>query len=213
MASSSAARICEFLFICCGLVIPIAALGTSARQFAVGGSEGWIEPSGNEAETYNEWAVKNRFQVGDSLYFKYSNDSVLVVESEDYEKCDTSDPESTYQDGNTIFVFDHYGFFYFISGTSGHCQAGQKLIVQVMGQTEPSSPEASPAPSSGGVVVTSPPPNADGESGPPSGGGGSQDDGKGGEDDKGGASQTTSSSTKLTFGVASVLIALVGMIV
>ncbi|XP_068663051.1 early nodulin-like protein 21 [Aristolochia californica] len=193
----------------------MADLRSSTHQFAVGGSEGWIEPSGNENETYNEWAVKNRFQVGDSLYFKYSNDTVLIVESEEYEKCDTSDPVSKYQDGNTVFVFDHYGFFYFISGTPGHCEAGQKLTVQVMGQSEASSPEASPAPSSGGEVVTSPPLSGDGEDEPPSGGGeaSGQDDGKGGEDNKSGASQNPSSSTKWTFAFASVLTALVCMVV
>ncbi|KAG9457579.1 hypothetical protein H6P81_002087 [Aristolochia fimbriata] len=210
MALSSATHVCKLLFLCFCSVVSLAALGTLAHQFAVGGSKGWIEPSGNETETYNDWAVDNRFQVGDSLYFKYSDDSVLVVESDAYEKCDTSNPISKYDDGNTIFVFDRYGFFYFISGAQGRCLGGQKLIVQVLGQSEAaSSPEgSSPAPSSGGGAIASPPPSEDESPSAGGGGAGGGDDGKGGEGNKGG---TPSSSTKLAFGFASALTALIGV--
>lgn len=44
------------------MLISIAA-GT---QFKVGGSNGWSVPDSN-AMSYNQWAEKNRFKIGDSL--------------------------------------------------------------------------------------------------------------------------------------------------
>ncbi|KAK6934609.1 Phytocyanin domain [Dillenia turbinata] len=117
---------------------------TSFYQFLVGDEMGWTKPT-DDTHVYNDWAQRNRFHVGDSIYFRYENDSVLVVESNDYHNCITSDPIYKFEDGNTFFRFDRYGFFYFISGVPGHCQAGQKMIIRVMvhPQVEPRSPEAS----------------------------------------------------------------------
>lgn len=36
-----------------------------ATQFKVGGGSGWTVPS--DPTAYNQWAQKNRFQIGDSL--------------------------------------------------------------------------------------------------------------------------------------------------
>lgn len=74
-----------------------------------------------------------------STDFKYHNDSVLVVSPVDYITCNTSNPISRFEDGNTVFEFDRSGFFYFISGQPGHCRSGQRLIVRVM---HPSHAEA-----------------------------------------------------------------------
>ncbi|CAA2972197.1 mavicyanin-like [Olea europaea var. sylvestris] len=115
-------------------------------EFEVGEETGWVTPTGNEPETYNEWAARNRFRIGDTLHFKYHKDSVLVVNSEDYLNCNTSNPITKFQDGNTIFKFDRSGFFYFISGQSGHCKSGQRLIVRVMHPSEIESPESAPSP-------------------------------------------------------------------
>lgn len=82
------------------------------------------------------------------LDFKYKNDSVLVVNYTSYSKCSVSNPVFKFKDGDTIFQFDRYGFFYFISGKHGHCKAGQKLIVRVMVHPAAiSSPTPQPAPS------------------------------------------------------------------
>jgi hypothetical protein len=35
--------------------------------YSVGDMRGWTLPSGNGTESYNHWAKKNRFQVGDVL--------------------------------------------------------------------------------------------------------------------------------------------------
>lgn len=38
-----------------------------AREFVVGGAKGWGAPADNSTVGYNQWAQKNRFQIGDSL--------------------------------------------------------------------------------------------------------------------------------------------------
>lgn len=38
-----------------------------AFEFKVGGSKGWTVPTDPNAAMYNQWAEKNRFQIGDTL--------------------------------------------------------------------------------------------------------------------------------------------------
>ncbi|KAA8527071.1 hypothetical protein F0562_008700 [Nyssa sinensis] len=125
-------------------------VSVSSYQFQVGGKRGWIKPTGKQTATYNDWAAENRFHVGDTVYFKYQNDTVLLVNKEDYENCIISTPISKFEDGNTVFRFDRYGFFYFISGQPGHCKAGQKLIIRVMVHPEVEPPETAASPKAGG---------------------------------------------------------------
>ncbi|KZV57544.1 mavicyanin-like [Dorcoceras hygrometricum] len=121
----------------------------SSFQFDVGEEGGWKIPTGEEPETYNEWAAQNRFQIGDTLHFKYQNDSVLVVSSADYLNCNTASPVSKFEDGDSVFRFDRSGFFYFISGQPGHCKSGQRLIIRVMHPSEIGSPSPAPCPRPG----------------------------------------------------------------
>ncbi|XP_020581426.1 early nodulin-like protein 2 [Phalaenopsis equestris] len=124
---------------------------TEAYDFYVGGRNGWVR---KPAEKYNSWAERMRFQVKDKLIFNYKKgeDSVLIVDKEDYDSCNTKNPIKRFEDGKTVFVFDRSGPFFFISGADGHCAQGQKLIVVVMAvrhkpvQPPPSSP-ITPAPS------------------------------------------------------------------
>ncbi|XP_052178778.1 early nodulin-like protein 2 [Diospyros lotus] len=91
--------------------------GTPHRFWFVGGNGGWAVPPGNGSNTYNQWAANNRFHVGDTVWkFQVPNDWVLVVKRADYEHCNASSPISRSGDGDTVFQFRHYGFFYFISG-------------------------------------------------------------------------------------------------
>ena len=41
--------------------------GSHAYEFRVGGTNGWVELDNTNRENYNQWAGRNRFQVGDSL--------------------------------------------------------------------------------------------------------------------------------------------------
>ncbi|XP_010064864.2 early nodulin-like protein 1 [Eucalyptus grandis] len=104
----------------------------AAREFRVGGAEGWHDPAELNSSLYSDWATRNRFRVGDSLNFEYKNDSVLVVDKWSYYHCNTSNPIAAFNNGNSTFTLDQPGFFYFISGTTNHCKNGQRLIVDVM---------------------------------------------------------------------------------
>ncbi|XP_050383363.1 mavicyanin [Argentina anserina] len=110
----------------------------SAFEFQVGGIQGWVVPPANDSKVYNDWASENRFQVGSAIRFKYKKDSVMEVSEEDYKKCDSSHPKFYDNDGNTVYRFDRSGSFYFISGSAGHCEKGQRMIVKVMASDEES---------------------------------------------------------------------------
>ncbi|GJM97666.1 hypothetical protein PR202_ga14608 [Eleusine coracana subsp. coracana] len=125
----------------------------SATQFRVGGQRGWSVPDAN-AEPYNAWAGRMRFQIGDQLLFVYpkETDSVLLVEPAAYNACNTSSYVKKFDDGNTVFTFDRSGPFFFISGNENSCRANQKLIVVVLAdrsgtRTPPAPPTTMPPPS------------------------------------------------------------------
>ncbi|XP_010551167.1 PREDICTED: early nodulin-like protein 1 [Tarenaya hassleriana] len=115
----------------------------SCSEFVVGGEDGWVVPTSTK-DLYNQWASKNRFKVYDTIRFKYKKDSVLVVTEEEYKNCRSSKPEFFSNKGDTVFNLDRSGLFYFISGVSGHCQKGQKMIIKVL---DVESPHQSPPPS------------------------------------------------------------------
>ncbi|CAL4968211.1 unnamed protein product [Urochloa decumbens] len=107
-----------------------AAAPAAGLEFHVGGPRGWRVPDGNTS--YGWWANNNRFHVGDRLYFKYSHDSVLVVDRPALDACNTTAPLAAFADGATTVRLDRPGFFCFISGEPGHCEEGQRLVVRVM---------------------------------------------------------------------------------
>ncbi|CAK9175735.1 unnamed protein product [Ilex paraguariensis] len=122
---------------------------SEARDHLVGGkTDAWKIPS-SESDSLNQWAEKSRFLIGDSLVWKYDSsiDSVLQVTKRDYVTCNTSSPIEAYKDGNTNVKLDRSGPFYFISGSEGHCEKGQKLIVVVMSEKHRRFIAISPAPS------------------------------------------------------------------
>lgn len=68
------------------------------------------------------------------LGFKYKKDSVMEVSKRDYKGCDSSWPNLYSNTGNTVYALNRSGFFYFISGSTGHCELGQRMIVWVIEQ-------------------------------------------------------------------------------
>ncbi|XP_022941055.1 early nodulin-like protein 3 isoform X2 [Cucurbita moschata] len=137
-----------------GLIWAVMALSlhkSEATQFIVGGAKGW---GVSMAQTYNQWAEANRFQIGDSLVFNYAadQDSVLQVTQDDYANCSIQAPIKQYSDGHTVFQFDKSGAYYFISGNKANCLKDEKLVVVVLADrtnstTLPPPPSApSPAP-------------------------------------------------------------------
>ncbi|CAN0902469.1 Early nodulin-like protein 1 [Linum grandiflorum] len=109
----------------------------ASKELIVGGKEGWAVPKSKDEQQrlffFNDWASSNRFQLNDTLRFKYEKDSVMVVaEEEEYDKCRSSHPVVYFNDGDTRFTLDRPGLFYFVSGVTGHCQRGLKMIVKVL---------------------------------------------------------------------------------
>ncbi|XP_057953941.1 early nodulin-like protein 3 [Malania oleifera] len=105
---------------------------SQAHKFLVGGKNGWVP---QPPETYNHWAERMRFQVNDSLIFKYKkgSDSVLIVTQEDYNNCNTTKPIKALKDGTSVVKLNRSGPFFFISGNACGCDRGhEKLVVVVM---------------------------------------------------------------------------------
>ncbi|CAK9312788.1 unnamed protein product [Citrullus colocynthis] len=133
---------------------------SEAREILVGGkSDAWKIPS-SQSQSLNQWAEASRFRIGDTLVWNYEEgkDSVLKVRKEDYEACNTENPEQRFEDGNTKVELQRPGPFYFISGAKGHCEQGQKLIVVVVTPRRRFigiSPAPSPAESEGPAVAPS----------------------------------------------------------
>ncbi|CAD5334821.1 unnamed protein product [Arabidopsis thaliana] len=125
-----------------------------AWRFNVGGNGAWVT---NPQENYNTWAERNRFQVNDSLYFKYAkgSDSVQQVMKADFDGCNVRNPIKNFDNGESVITLDRSGAFYFISGNQEHCQKGQKLIVVVLASPATPSPMTPQSPS----PVSSPSPD------------------------------------------------------
>ncbi|XP_022139708.1 early nodulin-like protein 3 [Momordica charantia] len=142
-------------------------------EFTVGGAKGWSLPM---AQTYNQWAEANRFQIGDSLVFNYAadEDSVLQVTQDEYNSCSIQSPIKQFSDGHTVFQFDKSGPYYFISGNKDNCLKNEKLAVVVLADRSNStsnqtitlppspSPSPSPAPANDQTGTASPPPSGSG---------------------------------------------------
>uniref|UniRef100_A0A164Y2H4 Phytocyanin domain-containing protein n=1 Tax=Daucus carota subsp. sativus TaxID=79200 RepID=A0A164Y2H4_DAUCS len=115
-------------------------------SFSAGGKDGWIlSPS----ETYDAWSKRQRFVIGDSITFKYTQgvDSVLAVNKNDYDTCNVNNPITKMEDGNSVFKLDKAGPFYFISGNKSNCDQGQKLnlvVISPKNHHTATSPVASP---------------------------------------------------------------------
>ncbi|XP_055824123.1 early nodulin-like protein 1 [Solanum dulcamara] len=128
-------------------------------KFYVGGKQGWVlEPS----ESYDHWARRNRFQINDTIVFKYKkgSDSVLVVhDKDDYLKCNKTKPIHHLKDGHSKLKFTRNGRFYFISGKDDNCEKGQKVLVVVMSPNHHNR-HKSPSPASSPVATQTPPPES-----------------------------------------------------
>ncbi|KAK9664213.1 hypothetical protein RND81_14G026400 [Saponaria officinalis] len=112
------------------------------HKFNVGGKDGWVL---NPSEKYNHWAERMRFQVNDTLLFKFKKeeDSVLLVTSENYNKCNVNNPIKSLTNEKSEYKFERSGPHFFISGKSDHCNQGQKLVIVVLA-VRPNKPPPSP---------------------------------------------------------------------
>ncbi|XP_019172410.1 PREDICTED: early nodulin-like protein 1 [Ipomoea nil] len=116
-----------------------------AHTFYVGGKDGWVlQP----VDGLNRWAGEIRFQINDTVIFRYKKgeDSVLVVNKRDYYDCNKTNPIDNLTDGNSSLTLTRSGEFFFISGHADNCEKGQKLIIIVMSPQHSKPPTVIPPP-------------------------------------------------------------------
>ncbi|MED6168039.1 hypothetical protein PIB30_008392 [Stylosanthes scabra] len=144
------------------LVVAIVATllhGSAAQtKHVVGDSTGWTIPSGG-ASFYSTWASKQTFKQGDTLVFNFANGqhNVAKVSKADYDACSASNPITTVTTSPATVTLNQTGQHYFICAFTGHCSAGQKLAVTVVGKA--SSPSPAPQPSSSPKASPAPAPS------------------------------------------------------
>ncbi|XP_055801852.1 early nodulin-like protein 1 [Solanum dulcamara] len=135
-------------FMCCSLC-------EANYTFYAGGKSGWVL---NPSESYVHWAERNRFQVNDTIIFKFKlgSNSVLLVDKDDYNNCNKDNPILELEHGNSKFRFDGSGPFYFISGHEDNCEKGQKLMIVVLSPNHHKAHKAHEALSPAPVESTGP---------------------------------------------------------
>ncbi|KAJ7954903.1 Mavicyanin [Quillaja saponaria] len=119
---------------------------SDAAVYKVGDSAGWTTIGHVD---YKEWAVTKNFQVGDVIIFEYNPQfhNVMRVTHAIYKSCNGSAPLATFSTGNDSITITTKGHHFFFCGVPGHCQAGQKVDINV-----PRDSQTAPTPS----ALTSP---------------------------------------------------------
>ncbi|KAH9647958.1 Phytocyanin domain-containing protein [Citrus sinensis] len=154
----------------------MALLGASvaATTYTVGDNAGWTTQGKVD---YYSWVDGKEFKVGDTLVFKYNNamHDVHEVTEADYVACNAKASIKHHISGSDAITLNAPGIYYFICGIPGHCQAGQRLRIEVESDGSPgASPSAAPgqspttsSTSTGGSASTVPPGGGSGST-PPS---------------------------------------------
>ncbi|KAJ1384342.1 Phytocyanin domain [Sesbania bispinosa] len=126
------------------LLMMVAALQVSyAAVHKVGDSSGWTTIGNID---YKKWATTKNFQIGDTIIFAYNAQfhNVMRVTHAMYKSCNASSPMTTFTSGNDSIKISNYGHHFFICGAPGHCQAGQKVDINVL-NVSAASPTKSPS--------------------------------------------------------------------
>ncbi|KAJ8753220.1 hypothetical protein K2173_017822 [Erythroxylum novogranatense] len=130
------------------VIVASALFQSSIAQtnHVVGGNSGWTIPSGG---SYSSWAANRKFSVGDTLVFNFQNGvhDVAQVSKADYDSCSTTNPILFVSTSPARITLNSTGEHYFLCNFTGHCSAGQKLMVNVIAASS-SSPSPAPQPSS-----------------------------------------------------------------
>ncbi|KAF3457164.1 hypothetical protein FNV43_RR01821 [Rhamnella rubrinervis] len=103
---------------------------SSGAVYKVGDSAGWTT-IGNF--NYKQWAATKTFQVGDIIKFEYSPQfhNVMRVTHAMYRSCNASAPLEAFSSGNDSYTVKTKGHHFFMCGVPGHCQAGQRVDINV----------------------------------------------------------------------------------
>ncbi|XP_007034708.2 PREDICTED: mavicyanin [Theobroma cacao] len=145
------------------LLVMAASLQLShAAVYKVGDSGGWTSIGNID---FKQWAATKTFQVGDIIHFEYNAQyhNVMRVTHPMYRACNATAPLATYTTGNDTITITTKGHHYFLCGVPGHCQAGQKVDINVLRISEtaptPSPSGLSPPPSFPSVGIPAPSPS------------------------------------------------------
>ncbi|XP_031276634.1 mavicyanin [Pistacia vera] len=122
---------------------------SNAAVYKVGDSGGWTTIGNID---YKQWAATKTFQLGDTILFEYNSQfhNVMQVTHAMYRACNASAPLATYTTGNDSITIKTKGHHFFFCGVPGHCQAGQKVDINVLRTSD--QPAAAPS-----GAVSSPP--------------------------------------------------------
>ncbi|KVH93578.1 mavicyanin [Cynara cardunculus var. scolymus] len=123
--------------------------------YKVGDTAGWTT-IGNV--NYKQWAATKTFQLGDTIVFSYNKQfhNVMQVTHADYRSCNASAPITTHSTGNDTIIIKTSGHHYFLCAVPGHCQAGQKLDINVQRVSSTLAPTPSESGSSPLASMSSP---------------------------------------------------------
>ncbi|XP_050216235.1 cucumber peeling cupredoxin-like [Mercurialis annua] len=130
---------------------------TEAAVHVVGDALGWQNALPNSTY-YANWAAARNFTIGDTLIFNFATGvhNVATVRLDDFSDCDTDSDDNIdlINSGPANITLTTSGMQYYICAFPGHCLTGQKLAINVVAATTPStpSPPSTPTPS------TPPPP-------------------------------------------------------
>lgn len=104
---------------------------SNAAVYKVGDSAGWTTIGNVD---YKQWSATKTFQLGDKIVFEYNPQfhNVMQVIHSEYKACNASSPISTHTTGNDSITIDTHGHHFFVCGVPGHCQAGQKVDINVL---------------------------------------------------------------------------------
>ncbi|XP_022999862.1 mavicyanin-like [Cucurbita maxima] len=132
------------------VVITMGPELAAATVYKVGDAAGWTIIGGVD---YKQWAATKTFQVGDAVVFEYNPQfhNVMRVTHAMYKSCNVSAPLETHTSGNDTIAITTRGHHFFVCGFPGHCQAGQKVDINVQRHT---SAAVVPSPSVPLVIPT-----------------------------------------------------------
>ncbi|XP_004511352.1 mavicyanin [Cicer arietinum] len=141
------------------LMIIMSAIHVSnASVHKVGDSSGWTIIGNID---YKNWAATKNFNIGDTINFKYNAQfhNVMRVTHAMYKSCNGSSPIATFTSGNDFIKITNYGHHFFLCGVPGHCQAGQKVDINVLNVSATSAvaPNKSPSALASPVPVANAP--------------------------------------------------------
>ncbi|KAL0349086.1 UNVERIFIED_CONTAM: Early nodulin-like protein 3 [Sesamum angustifolium] len=114
-------------------------LRVDGAVYKVGDSAGWTITGVD----YEKWASTHSFKVGDTVVFKYDNESndVIQVTEENYNTCNSEDPIDIFNSGNDELEYTNPGSFYYLCSFPNRCLYNkQKIEIKVSASGNDTTP-------------------------------------------------------------------------